>query len=174
MSKLIDLDGQRFGSLVATNKVKKIGGRTERLCYCDCGNETWALTTHLRTGHRVSCGCSPGMKLGSGESAHNEVLNSYKQRARYANLDWLLSNKEFDSLVTNNCYYCNAIPGNIKKPASGNGNFIYNGIDRINNKLGYITGNVVSCCQTCNRAKGQMTQKEFIDWAKRLVDHVNE
>lgn len=169
----LDLDGKKFGMLTATNTLKKVGARTERLCYCDCGEETWAISTHLVTGNRVSCGCAPGMKLPPGQSARNSVLNSYKQRAKYASLDWSLTTEEFNKLIIDNCSYCGQSPSNIMKNAHNNGNFTYNGIDRVNNQLGYIQNNVISCCTICNRAKGEMSYEDFILWIKRLTRNIH-
>jgi len=52
---LIDVDGQRFGRLVASNKVKKIGRAMCRLCYCDCGKKTWQATKGYTKKNCVSC-----------------------------------------------------------------------------------------------------------------------
>ena len=47
-----------------------------------------------------------------------------------------------------------------------------NGIDRVNNKLGYLLGNVVACCNACNVSKMERTESEFEEWALRLADHI--
>jgi hypothetical protein len=39
---------------------------------------------------------------------------------------------------------------------------VYNGIDRKNNRLGYFSANVVSCCVVCNKAKRTMPYEEFV------------
>ena len=56
MGNFIDVTGQRFGRLVVVERVK-INNRSRWLCKCDCGNETFAEVTHLRNGHKKSCGC---------------------------------------------------------------------------------------------------------------------
>ena len=43
-----------------------------------------------------------------------------------------------------------------------NGQYLYNGIDRIDNKLGYIKGNMTPCCKICNHAKHDLT---FEGWS---------
>ena len=59
MSRLIDLTGQRFGRLIAVERViPRPGSRNARWrCVCDCGNETLVLGTTLRRGESKSCGC---------------------------------------------------------------------------------------------------------------------
>ncbi len=51
-------------------------------------------------------------------------------------------------------------------------NFIYNGIDRIDSSKGYIQGNVVTCCRTCNVAKMDMDYKEFINHITKIYNHI--
>ena len=49
-----------------------------------------------------------------------------------------------------------------------------NGIDRINNSVGYTEKNSVPCCGTCNVAKGQMTLAEFKLWIARIHARLNQ
>lgn len=49
----IDITGQKFGKLTALRYL----GKSRWLCKCDCGEETIAVTNHLRSGHTISCGC---------------------------------------------------------------------------------------------------------------------
>jgi 5-methylcytosine-specific restriction endonuclease McrA len=50
-----------------------------------------------------------------------------------------------------------------------NGDCHYSGIDRKDSSKGYILSNVVSCCFTCNKAKGTMSEKEFLEWIDRII-----
>jgi len=43
-----------------------------------------------------------------------------------------------------------------------------NGLDRIDNDVGYTMKNVISCCYKCNRMKGVLSQKEFIAQCKLI------
>ena len=63
------------------------------------------------------------------------------------------------------CHYCGAEHSNnmLYNQPNFKYNFIYNGIDRICSSKGYIQGNVVTCCRTCNVAKSDMSYKEFIN-----------
>lgn len=45
------------------------------------------------------------------------------------------------------------------------------GIDRIDNTKGYAMNNCVSCCRTCNIAKGAMSPSDFMTHAKKIVEH---
>ena len=53
----------------------------------------------------------------------------------------------------------------------GNGDYTYNGIDRVDNTRGYTLDNVVPCCFKCNRAKDTMTKEEFLEWVGRVATH---
>ena len=57
MPKALDLTGQRFGSLVALEKVPSQNHHTYWLCQCDCGNQKVIRTTNLTSGATKSCGC---------------------------------------------------------------------------------------------------------------------
>lgn len=55
MGKIKDLEGVRFGTWTATNEIQKTSGRALRKCICDCGNESFVLTSNLTRG--LSNGC---------------------------------------------------------------------------------------------------------------------
>lgn len=176
--KAIDLAGQKFGKLTATNelRVRDCGYGRDRLCYCDCGNETWVGTSKLTTNHTISCGCwlKQFRRIEYGMASRNEVLDNYKRGALKRGLAWELSDEEFDYYTSQPCGYCACQPSTVRKARRSNGNFTYNGIDRLDNNEGYFPSNVVSCCQICNRAKSDMTMNDFIDWARRLSEAMHE
>lgn len=98
---------------------------------------------------------------------HNLVANQARRRG----LVMTLTNDELTELWAGNCYYCGVEPRNIMKAITKQGVeevFIYSGLDRLDNTLGYETGNVVPCCKVCNRAKSDMTMAEFLEWVERL------
>ena len=60
---------------------------------------------------------------------------------------------------------------NISKSEHYNGDFIYSGIDRKDNEIGYTLKNCVPCCIICNRAKNSLSFDEFLAWIGRLVEN---
>jgi len=104
-----------------------------------------------------------------GRASGNEVWRSYIARAASKGLAWELTRCEFDALISRSCVYCSRPPGNIKNNGRNYGHLFYNGIDRVDNRLGYIKSNVVSCCAICNRAKGTLTTQEFDLWIHDLM-----
>lgn len=55
--KIIDLTGQRFGSLIVVKQNGSKGGHKLWLCKCDCGKEKTVSGSKLREGEVKSCGC---------------------------------------------------------------------------------------------------------------------
>jgi len=107
------------------------------------------------------------MRLPHGESNFNFIYGSYKYAAKKRGLDWQLSKGEFRLLTSGDCWYCGATPSNTHSRSRREyGQYPYNGIDRIDNKVGYIYDNCVACCKQCNYAKGVMTITEFKVWLR--------
>ena len=143
-------------------------------CLCDCGTITASMYHTLVNNQTTSCGCL---------KARNNREKDYKRRfsdkdlcvkykyknygfgAKKRNLEFILTINEFEKLIFNNCYYCNSKPNNIFKikfKRNKDAICYYNGIDRIDNKVGYIITNCISCCSICNFMKSKMLQNEFL------------
>lgn len=151
----LDLTNKVFGQLTAIKDVGKRGGHRLWLCQCDCGKERTVKSSQLSTGLVKSCGCEHAQR-----GTTNAVIARYKRQAAERNLAWELSYEQAHELTRRPCWYCHATPAN----ALTHSQVKYNGIDRIDNKQGYIKGNVVPCCITCNRAKSDLTLSEFHAW----------
>jgi hypothetical protein len=174
-----DLTGQRFGRFV----VIRVADRGERrdqhtywLCKCDSEKEKVVQSTNLTGGKSASCG-SCVRRMPEGVPARNDLLRSYKYHAQRRGYTWELTKEEFDKLVSADCHYCGLPPSTIHKTGRGRKfphEFIHNGIDRMDNTLGYIPGNVISCCGTCNLAKGRMPLDEFFTWITRLTAYQSQ
>lgn len=106
---------------------------------CECGKEKVIRKRSVDEGRVLSCGCLRSLyqpKLPKGEASFNAVYNhGYRNRAMSKNLEFALSIEKFRELVTSICFYCGSPPSNNKKQPGHNGQFIYNGIDRLNSKL---------------------------------------
>jgi 5-methylcytosine-specific restriction endonuclease McrA len=116
-----------------------------------------------------------GNPMPPGIAMRNEVLRGYKNGAKDRNLKWEISDEYAFELFKGNCHYCGVPPYQVRvaRPRKYcNGDFIYNGIDRKHNNLGYIEGNCVSCCFTCNDEKKARGYKEFLDHKKRQAEEL--
>lgn len=180
----IDITGKRFGSLVAVSCFNKINNSNRSgimwICKCDCGKTTISTVSKLRKGIRFSCGCSRRKELGA--AALNKLYNTYKSGATKRNLKFELNLKKFKNITSENCHYCGSSPclkidnndnriGKFGQPYKFYGNYVYNGIDRLDNTKGYTLDNCVPCCKICNRAKSNLSIEEFNQWIKKLCQN---
>jgi len=85
----------------------------------------------------------------------------YKKSAKERKIVFNLTFAQFVALTTQRCHYC----GRFNK------NRTYTGIDRLNNKKGYIRSNCCSCCSKCNYMKRGMSVVEFRSAVKRVYKH---
>ena len=173
---IIDLMGQRFGKLVVIEfaGTESHTGRQVRrarwVCKCDCGNTTTIDSTVLRRGKAIGCGkCRSkiGNQYGSYnlktyDSAFKIFYRTVKLGAEARHLTFKLSMKDVKNICKQTCFYCGTSPKYIVKVRNKFGNdFIYNGIDRVDNSKGYTPDNVVPCCKKCNQAKMNLTVEQF-------------
>jgi hypothetical protein len=175
-----DLSGRRFGRLTAIRWTAdhashgRPGGKW--LCVCDCGTELAVRSRSLTAGWRTSCGCKhrgPRDGYAPGDAAFNTLLRTYQANAKARRLPWELNRDDFRHLTSLECHYCGSAPSQVVGSAQSSGAYTYNGLDRIDNALGYFLspapGNVVPCCRTCNHAKGTMSYGDFLTWIARLA-----
>lgn len=178
MGKSIDITGQRFERLVVVGMAGQDRWKAALcLCRCDCGAEKTVSSNNLRMGRVRSCGClrseeSRARKFRpNGEAAKVALLIRYRINAKRRDLAWDISEERFLVLISGNCRYCGCPPSALKQLPSGS-SMIYNGIDRRNSAKGYVEDNVVSCCSSCNYAKRNMSQADFIAWIHRTAKHL--
>lgn len=104
------------------------------------------------------------VKPGRRGSLAVNIINDIKYKAIQRGKSWQLTHVQAFDLITRNCTYCDHAP---KWPTDRVG------IDRIDNNVGYHIDNCVSCCFTCNSAKGVMSREEFKDWVDRIYKFIN-
>lgn len=175
MGNFKDLTQQRFGRLVVLSEV--LERRKQRImwnCLCDCGETTIKQGNHLVDGRSKSCGCLHAELAGARvrkyatplESCKRQYFRIYEKAASNRNLVFELEFVQFVELIKQPCFYCdtteNIILLNGGKPGYGY-RFKANGIDRLNNVLGYTMLNSVPCCKRCNLAKGVLSAKDYIN-----------
>ena len=171
-----DLKGKRFGKLVVVGFVHRVNSYPLWKCKCDCGVEKEISGYDLSSGKTKSCTCLRKDKaLPYGESSFNQLFVHYKGNASRRGLSFRLSKKKVKELTQKNCHYCGVVPSQKYMHTSRNhGGYVYNGIDRVNNRYGYYAKNCVPCCKTCNGAKSNMKVEEFMLWIERLITHRNK
>ena len=161
--------GDVYGQLTVVSEASR-GNRGEKrfLCRCKCDNLTTAGNSKLRDGSVKSCGCL--VKLAFGQASENAVLTSLKQSAKLRNIQWKLSDAEVRLLIRQPCHWCGRANVNTKRSRRSNGDFQYNGLDRIDNAHGYSSDNVWTCCGACNRMRGTLTPEAFEAHIRLIAD----
>lgn len=127
------------------------------LMRCDCGHEAWNYLANLSS-HK-SQGCRSCMLQSPEHRTYLTVLRTASRRS----LAWEISEDEWISLATQNCFYCDSKPSNVISEYG----FKYSGLDRIDSTKGYTLTNIVPCCRICNMAKSDMSQKDFYKWIEK-------
>lgn len=169
--KVINIENERFGKLVALSREGTQNNNAIWKCKCDCGNTKLVRLDHLRHGSTCSCGClPPHTQKPSGRSNFERLYRVYVKGAVKRNYTFDLSKIQFEALVQANCWYCGVEPIQVMLNSHSNGAYIYNGIDRIDNTIGYTIENCVTCCKVCNRAKREMSYDEFMAYLRRIAD----
>lgn len=142
------------------------------LCQCYCGEYVSIEGRCLIGKMNKSCGCWHGNELEKGEANFNALYGSYHRQAKNRNLKWDLDKEFFRIITKQDCNYCGAEPKLLAK-RSNTLPYLYNGIDRIDNNLGYQTDNVVACCKLCNFMKLTLSKEEFYDHIRRIIKYLN-
>lgn len=175
--------GNKYGKLKIVSQYKDCAdNKTYADAVCDCGNSiVHRLLTDFKRGKTYGCakcqylfnlGKVPPNKLSEGESSFHEICRSYENGAKARHLVFELSKDDMRILFRGNCFYCGKEPQQCRKRRIGsNGEFRYNGIDRKDNTLGYMSSNCVSCCGHCNFAKNKTSFSDFIRWIRTVNEN---
>jgi 5-methylcytosine-specific restriction endonuclease McrA len=93
----------------------------------------------------------------------DNLYEIYKLGAKKRKLTFDLTERKFWDLTNKNCFYCGATSAETKNK--------FMGVDRINNKSGYVVENCVPCCSRCNWMKKDMNLEEFFIQISRIFRH---
>ena len=166
-----NLIGKKFGRLTAIsrNRINKV---TFYTCECECGKRVVVRYENLYNKTTKSCGCLRTELLKKRTKPNNEcnkrsIYNYYKRNAKDRNLEWKISFDFLRSLILKPCHYC-GIEGFTATISRSGSKLKHNGIDRIDNEIGYTEENCVPCCRICNFAKRDLSLEEFKNWLRRL------
>jgi len=136
---------------------------------CDhCGKKLTSPISHGRRFCSKKCR-GEARKLPHGDAACNEVIARYKRHAKARGLEWALKKSDAVNLFLADCYWCGDAPSNREFKERNNGGFTYNGIDRVDNAVGYYLKNCVPCCFVCNSMKRDFTKDVFLEKVKKIA-----
>jgi len=178
--------GDQFNRLTVKREVYKSSQKLYVYeCECECGETTMTRGDFLKSGIVKSCGClvkevaaqnGRNSRLPDGVASRNKLVRSYKRGAKHKSLPFRLTEDEMDVLFASPCRYCGSEPAqiafnsNVHNPSGAA--FVYNGIDRIDNSLGYVSENVCACCYVCNRMKHTLGVEEFKQAVAKIARHL--
>jgi hypothetical protein len=183
-----NLLGQKFARLLVIDEAEPVGVRHRPawLCQCDCGNTKVIKSEELKSGDTKSCGCWNQEKRKERAHGFYSVNTKYSPQEASARAIWRkrykdegnLPFEDFFRLSQLPCYYCevgpittyNAAMDDKKSSqfAKDNGNFQYNGLDRIDSSQFHSLENIVTCCKWCNFSKRERTSTEFDTWIEQI------
>lgn len=183
-----DIIGQKINNWLILEKSNK---SYYYKCQCICGKIKDVYYYSLKSNNSISCGCIfkedrikdlqnfikssnkfPNQKE-NGVAAFNECYNNYRTSAKTRKLEFNLSKEQFKKITEKNCYYCNTEPKQFLKSSKIKyGNYIHNGIDRKDNKVGYTLENSLPCCSSCNYLKRDLEYNEFINRINKICENL--
>uniref|UniRef100_A0A6C0DS92 Uncharacterized protein n=1 Tax=viral metagenome TaxID=1070528 RepID=A0A6C0DS92_9ZZZZ len=144
------------------NVIVEAGGDTQ-LCV-NCGSDYTAFTTRYNKQSLLCQNCNATNAKQDAKRVDRvrnykeerrlnlqQLYKDYNRSATKRGLTINLQADDFKALVVKPCYYC----GYFKETE-------VNGIDRINNDIGYEKTNCVPCCEICNRLKHYFHPSFFI------------
>lgn len=172
----IDLEGKRFGMLIALKYSHTERKRAMWLCQCDCGVKKCVRSAYLLNGDTTSCRC-----YRRNRRKHEPHISTAAIifSNRYSDSD--LTFEQFLEMSQKNCHYCGAPPSNKTNPYKHNPNkprweeywWEWNGLDRIDNTRAHTLDNVVPCCPQCNYGRNDYSVNEFLEWIDRVYHHIH-
>lgn len=183
--------GDKFGdwTIAGPSESKQVGAARKIvfLCQCSCGKTQQVQKQNLRSGATKRCydcrlkNLSPPAprRIPDGQVNINGCFGGYERGAARRGIPFLLTLEEFLDFSQKFCHYCGEPPSNIydlKNPKTGQSRggkaFIYNGLDRVDNRVGYSVDNCVSCCAMCNKAKGSLSYYDFLALVGRVYRYL--
>jgi hypothetical protein len=172
-------NGLEILEIIPSNKT---GKHVTVRCLCHYCNDIKTMNS-VNLKKRNSCGCQQNnphvgkqrgphtmpWQLATGLAAKNDVEFAYKRSAKRRKYQYDLTRDQFDGLISGCCFYCGEKETSIKKgQGKTSGDFLYTGIDRIDNSKGYTYENCVSCCLRCNIMKHTSSKDDFLLRVKKI------
>lgn len=165
--------GTAFGKWrVVGEPQKKRGHALWFPCKCACDRtEKLVTSASLRAGTSTRCRlCADeanALRQAQYGSAFRQLLGRYKASARQRDLPWALTGEQFRTLTSSPCFYTGRLPSAVIVSLGGD-RYQYNGVDRLDSRVGYTIANCVPCCAAANIAKNTLSFDEFSALIKEI------
>lgn len=172
--------GQQVGDFTISSYVS---GEGHFILTCRCGNTSKGSHDHvtrkianlLSEGYSACQKCTFEYQNSLKEEreandkiyTYKDVYREYVKKSKVRDIDFSLSLEDAAELFTKPCFYCGNSPNNCRVRQSGTQVF-YQGLDRVNNEIGYQKDNIVPCCKYCNSFKMERSQDEFFKHVEKI------
>lgn len=171
------LIGKRFGKFIVIKFIKTKERKSYFEVKCDCGTIKILQHTQFTCGSTSSCGCKSRDNVEFNQ--YMAYYKSYKRVAQKRGLGFNISFEFFKNMIIKNCHYCGSVPRKIHHPLSKtsvmlkNVGIFVNGIDRMEQNIGYTKTNCVPCCPTCNFMKQEHCYDIFLSIISKIYNNRN-
>jgi hypothetical protein len=133
----------------------------------ECGTLSIRRVDHIKT-YPEFCNACKEVRTAKPkvESVLTAIFGGYRSNAKAKGKEFSLTKEQFQKLITQNCFYCNAEPTETQTSKSRNRTvtkFLHNGVDRKDSDLGYTEENCVACCSMCNLMKNKFNLVDFVN-----------
>lgn len=145
---------------------------------CKCGVEYIHFASNLKTGNTTKCrACSyadrgplVNKRITGDHLAAKDKYSDYKVKAKKRGIEFNLDFETFKKVAKENCYYCGEEPSNVNRIPDKEwaDDFVYSGLDRLDNGQGYHSQNVVPACKYCNYMKRELSYSEFFERVHKI------
>lgn len=142
---------------------------------CGCGEPCLVFPGEVLAGKKKSCGCLNHKRT-------YEPIISSARKVWGGGYDDGCDFDTFYRLSQQPCHYCNVPPWRTYNVANSQrstsdlqkeeGDFVYNGLDRIDSSRDHSPDNVVPCCSLCNRMKSDLPSEVFKQHIHDIHQHM--
>lgn len=165
-----DMTGMKFGSLIVLRREFVAGQKLACWeCQCKCGNKKIFKGSELRAGKIKTCGCRINVINRRNWQGYKNIPQSYwrslSKNSTQRNIKFNLTIEYINCLWEEQNSVCKLSGLKIsfsEKTAS---------LDRINNNVGYVLGNVQWVHKDINKLKSVFSQDKFIELCNYVSEH---
>lgn len=173
-----DLTGQKFNWLTAIKfeGIQEKSGNSIWSFKCECTREITRVARQVVRGDITSCGCRKkellrkANTLPENRSLKNQAYYTHLKAAEKRSFHSKLTQEQYDDIIAKPCTYCG---GHSQRKTVGGAAAYLNSVDRRNNEPFYDLTNSIPCCFVCQKVKGALTEKNFLNQIKRIYEKQN-
>lgn len=182
MGALIDLSGKQFGKWTVIRRSESTRcGRTRFECKCSCGVIKYVLSCHLISGKSTHCGTC--IRFGPSHQqwkGYGEISADFWQsiqrgasgaKGRRTKIEFNITIEYIWNLFLEQERRCALSGIGLVMLGTRRRRLRTASLDRIDNSVGYIVGNVQWVHKDINRMKGTLDQEYFMDLIRKIANH---